>query len=168
MNVLKLPTQERLLQLFTYDPETGVLTRKEATKGYPGNRPITRKNHAGYIVTMVDGTTYRVHRLIWVMVHGDVENVIDHVNHDTGDNRLVNLRACNQHQNGGNKRSNRNRYKGITFCKYTSRWRAQISVRERHFCLGRYDTEEEAALAYNNAARLFFGEFACVSEVPCG
>ncbi len=167
MRVLKLPTQERLLQLFAYDPETGVLTRKEATKGYHGNRPITRKNHAGYIVSTVDGATYRVHRLIWVMVHGDVQDVIDHINHDPGDNRIANLRACNQHQNGGNSRSKR-RYKGVTFCKHTSRWRAQISVWEHHYCLGRYDTEEEAALAYNGAARLFFGEFACVSEVPGG
>jgi hypothetical protein len=48
-------------------------------------------------------------------------------------------------------------YKGIT--KDKTGWTARI-------ILGTFSTPEEAALAYNKAAIQFFGEFACLNEVP--
>lgn len=103
----------------------------------------------------------RMHRDI---MQPDRGMVVDHRNHDGLDNRRENLRICTQTDNGRNKRRKKpasSRYKGVTFCKYTGRWKAQITVANQNHSLGRYDTEEEAARAYADAAQSEFGEYAC-------
>jgi hypothetical protein len=52
------------------------------------------------------------------------------------------------------------KYKGVTFCKTTKKWRAQLNGH-----LGRFNTIEEAAIAYNTAATEYFGEFAHLNKV---
>lgn len=54
-------------------------------------------------------------------------------------------------------------HKGVTQEKGASRYRAVIIKNYKKFSLGFYDTAEEAALAYDEAARKFHGEFACVN-----
>lgn len=106
--------------------------------------------------------TIRMHREVMRPAPGQV---VDHKNHDGLDNQKQNLRVCTHADNGRNKRRKKpaaSRYKGVTFCKCTNRWRAQITVENVNKPLGRFDTEEEAALAYANAACEAFGEFACL------
>jgi len=83
---------------------------------------------------------------------------IDHINGNGLDNRRVNLRFATKAQNSRNQRVQIGKmYKGIT--KDKTGWTARI-------ILGTFSTPEEAALAYNKAAIQFFGEFACLNEVP--
>ncbi len=165
MRKLEYPTQETLHEAFDYDPETGHLIRKHATKGYDAGRRITRVNHSGYIVTTFNGVGYRVHHLIWIWHHGTAVLEIDHINRVKSDNRIENLRSCEHIPNCGNTGPRVHKYKGVTFCKTTNRWRAQISPNGGHRCLGRYDTIEEAALAYNTAALEHYGDFAYLNKV---
>ncbi len=108
-----------------------------------------------------------IHRLIMKSPKG---LVVDHINHNTLDNRKDNLRACTQSQNCMNKVSNRgkSKYKGVTYSndrKRIRRWRAIINQNGKNISLGRYKTPEEAALAYNTKAKEIFGEFAYLNEV---
>lgn len=64
--------------------------------------------------------------------------------------------------NAGPKRG---KYKGVSFCKQTGRWVAQIGFEYQNIKIGRFDTPEEAALAYNVRAVQYFGEFAFQNEV---
>lgn len=158
-------TQERLRELFDYDAATGTLTRRAATKGYHGGRTIGRVNDRGYLITTIEGKTYKVHRLVWLYHHGEYV-LIDHVDRKHMNNRIENLRPATQRQNTWNQGTTKDRpYKGVTFCKYTGRWRAQIQSDGTHHCLGRHDTPEQAALAYNDAAARLFGEFAYQNKV---
>lgn len=157
--------RERLRALFNYDANTGHLIRIEATKGYPPNRRITRVNDQGYLITTVDGETWRVHHLVWIWHHDEHVEEIDHRNRIRHDNRIDNLRPCDHQPNCGNSRPRVHKYKGVTFCKLTGRWKAQIGVNYKNVNLGRYDTMEQAALAYNAAAIRHFGEFAYLNEV---
>jgi len=90
---------------------------------------------------------------------------VDHINGDKLDNRKENLRVCTKHQNGWNLRKHmeaKSKYRGVA--KHEGqRWRARITFNHKAINLGMFDTETEAALAYNQAAKIFFGEFACLN-----
>jgi hypothetical protein len=150
--------QARLHELFTYDK--GFLLRRKAVKGSPMFTVIGTIKPKGYRVAVVDGKVYRVHHLVWMYHHGHFVPEIDHINRDRDDNRIENLRPCTHSQNLGNSRARVHKYKGVTFCKATQKWRAQLNGH-----LGRFDTMEEAALAYNAAATAHFGEFANLNKV---
>lgn len=90
---------------------------------------------------------------------------IDHINHNTLDNRRCNLRVASRSQNAANCKGRGNKYKGVWWDEEKQRWRARITVNYQGYNLGRFDNEEDAAIAYNVAAQLFFGEFALLNRV---
>lgn len=88
---------------------------------------------------------------------------VDHINHDTLDNRRSNLRVCSVSENCMNQkeaRSNKSGYKGVCWKKDRSKWASQICVNRRVMCLGYFSDPECAARAYDEAAIMHFGEFA--------
>lgn len=94
----------------------------------------------------------------------------DNTDHKDGNglnNRRSNLRVCTQQQNclnAGKKRRGK-RFKGVYFREDRQKWWAQLYVGGRSFFGGHHDTEESAALAYNNLAREHHGDFARLNEV---
>lgn len=87
--------------------------------------------------------------------------VTDHINHDTLDNREENLRVCTASQNmmNSDKRiGNTSGYKGVF--KNGSGWMARIRAGGEMQYLGTYRAPEEAARAYDVAAKRLHGEFA--------
>lgn len=87
----------------------------------------------------------------------------DHINNDGLDNRRSNLRPATHAQNMWNQRPNRNTasgFKGVHQSNRSGRWRARLRKGDADYHLGYYDTAREAALAYDEAARRLFGEFA--------
>lgn len=86
---------------------------------------------------------------------------VDHIDRDTLNNRRGNLRQCTAAQNianGGKRRHNSSGYRGVVW--YKGKWVAQIGHRRKLLYLGRFSTPEEAAIAYDAAARQLYGEFA--------
>lgn len=89
---------------------------------------------------------------------------VDHIDGDPLNNRRKNLRYATplqQVHNTRRRRDNTSGYKGVGLHK--GRWRARIMVRCRRLHLGYFDSPEEAARAYDVAAREHFGEFARVN-----
>ncbi len=99
---------------------------------------------------------------------GDIR--VDHRNHDTLDNRRDNLRLCTGSENVRNASIRKNkvssRYKGVGRYGRHKRWEARIGFNKQIISVGYFDTEVEAARAYNAAAIKYFGEFACLNEIP--
>lgn len=93
---------------------------------------------------------------------------IDHINHNGLDNRRSNLREVNRAQNNMNgrkqKRKTSSKYKGVCYLKtkYNSKnkWLAHIKIQQSFKWLAQFETEDEAAYAYNIAARYLFKEYA--------
>ncbi len=88
--------------------------------------------------------------------------VIDHADGSGLDDRRANLRLATPSQNAANSRPRKSRtgLKGVTFAKDKNRWRASIMVNRKRFHLGYFDNPKDAALAYDNAARKYFKEYA--------
>lgn len=106
----------------------------------------------------------RMHRLILGV--DDPSIIIDHINRNPLDNRKSNLRFCTMRENAYNSGAREGRkYKGV--CKYRDgkRWVAKIGYDGNDYHIGIFNTPEEAALAYNEKAKEFFGEFAYLNEV---
>lgn len=91
--------------------------------------------------------------------------VSDHINGNRLDNRRSNLRTCTRAQNSQNSfnKTNPSGYKGIY--RHYKRWRARIGLNNKYINLGLYDTPLEAALAYDEAALIYYKEFACTNKM---
>lgn len=180
MAVKPLPPIGVLRQLLDYDPVTGFLTwRKRGpewfkddstrTSGqvchwwnarYAGKRAFTARDKRGYLQGSINGTAYLANRICWAMAHGvEPKGQVDHANRDKGDNSELNLRDATQSQNGYNGAPvpNATGHRGVK--RVGGKWTASIRVCRKRHHLGTFDSPEKAALAYQDAAVKFHGDF---------
>lgn len=107
-----------------------------------------------------------MHRTIMKAQPGQV---VDHKDGNTLNNQKSNLRFCTYVQNNANRISKRGSgsiYKGVHWHKGSEAWRANIGVNKKQLALGSFQTEEDAARAYNTAAASIYGEFAKLNIIP--
>lgn len=111
-----------------------------------------------YAASRINGKLIYMHRLIMDAPTG---TTIDHVNGECFDNQRSNLRFATQKENTRNKINHRiGSYKGVYWRNDTHRWQAKIMVDGKGIGLGCYQDHQEAARAYDTAARHYFGAFA--------
>ena len=151
--------QARLKELLDYDPLTGIFTwkyRPGARKslntrlaGVVAGYTSVRKD--GYIRSMicVDRGHYFAARLAWLYMTGTwpAEHV-DHINHDSTDNRWQNLREATASENSRNmslSTRNKSGVIGVSWDKGTSKWFVSIRANGKTQYGGIFKTLEEAA-----------------------
>ena len=113
----------------------------------------------------IKGHKFQMHRLI---LNPLKDMLVDHFNQNQFDNRRGNLRICTDHQNLGNMglaKHNTSGYRGVYWSKYHNNWKARIQGGDQYIYVGSYDTAEEAAKAWNEAAIKYFGSFARLNNV---
>lgn len=162
---MKRPDQTRIQELFNYDPETGHLFWKARDESQFASKPASviwnlrfagqRAGHdhpRGHVAVLVDGRVTAAHRIIWLYVHGEWPDQIDHINGTRRDNRLSNLRNVSNAENAMNRpllRKNTSGVNGVT--RIGSKWVARIRANKTHYNLGRFDTLQEATAARKDA-----------------
>lgn len=167
-------TQDRLRELLSYDPESGVFTWRigqrsgryghivRAPAGSRAGSEVKNRNTA-YITIGIDGVIYPAHSLAVLYVTGAYPPLVDHLDQDGLNNRWGNLRPCTPSQNGANKRravNNTSGIKGVSWNTAQSKWCARLRCQNRSYFLGAFDSIDAAAAAYARKAQEVFGVFA--------
>lgn len=119
--------------------------------------------HGGYSFCAASwngGDRLLMHRLILGL---DDSLEVDHRDGNALNNRRYNLRTATRSQNLFNRKvqkNNKSGYKGVYFRNERGTWQATINFEGKMYRLGSYKTDVDAALAYDDAAKVFHGEFA--------
>lgn len=168
-NVKPILTQERLKELLSYDPETGVFVWLISTGNRALKGSIVGTDHGnGYRKITIDQQTYYSHRLAWFYTHGKwPEYEIDHRDLNRSNNRLLNIRRATPIQNRQNLRirsNNKSGKIGVSWAKNCKKWEAYIWKNYKKIGLGYFDDLEEAGKAYLTAKR----ELHTFQPVPIG
>lgn len=155
-------TAARLRELLAYHPENGLFTwRFDRYKCVAGEYAGTI-DKAGYIVIVLDGRSYKAHRLVWLYVTGEwPTGLLDHHNRVPWDNVFDNLRdadhAINRQNQGRPQRRNKIGLLGVCAGGKGINFRATIKkpgqTKQTH--LGTFKTPEIAHAVYLEAKRKF-------------
>jgi hypothetical protein len=162
-------TRERLMELLSYDPKTGVFRWRASPTNraniIPAGSIAGHSHKRGYVRILIDGRSHAAHRLAWLYVYGAYPaDQIDHRDGVRRNNAIANLRDASNQQNQWNvgpKRTSQTGIKGVwpKAGKYIAR--IQNGQRQQH--LGYFETPEEAREAYTKAAAELHGAFARTS-----
>jgi len=115
----------------------------------------------------VDGKrkAIRLHRVVWEIANGPIPDgmEIDHINRNGLDNRLDNLRLATRQQQNKNKSKRKNSPHPAIGIRKRTKYGWYVRTNECH--IGKFDTIEKAAFAYDVAVSHFFGEFAALNNM---
>lgn len=117
----------------------------------------TKSFYAGRTTRREDGKRYT--ELLHQRVTGFQWKKVDHINHNTLDNRKSNLRDGKHNNRNRTPQSGLSQYYGVYWLFSNSKWVARIGVDGKHIYLGSFDDEMAAAQVYDDASLLYHKEY---------
>ena len=135
-------TQKELKEIFSYNPDTGLLIRNKTTS------PAHKKGDVaggvtsfGYVRVQIKNKKYMAHRLAWLYMTGEwPRDEIDHIDHIKTNNKWDNLRNVTHRENMLNQsigKNNKSGVTGVSWNKYERLWIAQICINRKDKILAR-------------------------------
>lgn len=118
------------------------------------------RRNTWYARGYLNGVLVYMHRFI---MRADPGMQVDHEDGNGLNCQKYNLRPATNQQNSSafqRKRGTTSRFRGVSWYKRDSRWRAHIMISGEQLHLGYFEDEKMAAQAYDDAARKHLGEFA--------
>lgn len=124
------------------------------------------KRGSGFYLYNVKYNLY-YHRVVMMAKSGEV---VDHIDRDTTNNLSSNLRIVTQSENLQNrskqsKKYNSSQYIGVSFETWSGKWKASININYKRKTLGRFNTEIEAAEAYNSAIKQYRPVYGVLNKI---
>lgn len=157
-------TQEKAHQLFEY--KDGVLYWRERpmqSRKAKGDMEAGTHSGHGYKKICVNKQKFYAHQIIFLMHHGYISDLIDHIDRNTSNNKIENLRASNKSLNACNAKSrsdNTSGHKGVIWHKKAKKWMCRLSANKKTIYLGLHEDFELACLVADKARVLYHGEYA--------
>lgn len=111
----------------------------------------------------IDHKIFLIHRIIFAMQHGFMPKYIDHIDGNTKNNCIENLREAKFNENVQNSKiriDNTSGIKGVSWNKNKKKWDAVISKNNKKFFIGRFQNLEDAKTAINKQRKILHGNFA--------
>lgn len=161
-------TQKYLKELFDYHNGNLYWKVSKTNSIKIGDKAGYLDKSTEYYRIRINSKNYRTHRLIFLYHKGYLPKIIDHIDNNSTNNNIENLREVTLSQNGMNRKSYKNTssiYKGISWNKRDKIWITQIQINGKLKHLGSFKSERAAAFIYNVYARGYFGEFACLNDL---
>ena len=155
-------SQQELCDMFSYD--NGVLLWKsDRARGKVKKGDVAgSKTSKGYWRISIGHKEYPAHKLIFFMFYGNMPKVIDHINGNTLDNRIENLRASCAQTNQFNRKKGSNNTSGcknVSWNKKSNVWQVHVRYKKKVKCWYIKDFEL-AELVAQEARLLYHGDFA--------
>lgn len=160
-------TQEEAILLFEY--RDGALywrSREDVPKNwntkFAGKLAGSSSGH-GYLKVSLANRSYYVHQIVYLMHYGFIPEVVDHIDRDTLNNSIENLRASNKSTNGMNRpapTNNTSGAKGVRWHKGAKKWMVQIMIGKKGIYKGLYSDFEDAKNVASKAFEELHREFA--------
>lgn len=159
-----LLTAERLRELLSYDPVTGIFTWRvdrggNAKRGSVAGSP----NSDGYIQIKIDGVLHKAHRLAWLYVHGTwPDEQIDHRIGDRSDNRISELRPADFSENACNRglrSDNKSGVPGVHWDREAGKWNVRVQKSGKRILVGRFHSLTDAIAARRAYSEFVQGEY---------
>lgn len=152
--------QAKALHLFEY--KDGQLYWKNAVRPSFNGKEAGYDNGNRYKKVTVEGRQYYVHRIIYLMRHGDCPQFIDHVDGNPSNNKIDNLRQATASQNTINyirKRKSNTGVCNVAFDKRRNKFNVYVRVNCKPKFFGGFEDLELAELVANEARAKHYGEF---------
>ena len=165
MVIKKNPPLEVLDRLFSYDKETGVLTRRFSANGLKEGEMAGSLSLQNYFVVRVAGKSYQVSRIAWSLGHREDPwpYMIDHINRIRTDNRLRNLRLVSRQQNQMNsslRKNNTSGAKGVSWKPKIKSWAVRVTHKGVEHHGGYHKSFEVAVEVAKTLRKVLHGSYA--------
>lgn len=157
-------TQEEAHLLFEY--RDGILFWKErprCSRKTNGDFEAGTVTTGGYKKITVRKKKYYVHQIVFLMMRGYIHALIDHIDGNTSNNKVENLRASDKSKNACNSKlpsHNTSGTKGVSWLKRECKWVARVQINKKVIHLGTFADLELASLVADEARRLYHGDHA--------
>lgn len=165
-------SREQLMQKFDYDPITGFITHKhhkiedfdspadflKASRKSGKRAEIFREHKStSYYGVCIGDKQMFAHRAAYLMYHGELPKFIDHINGDSFDNRIENLRPATRLENNRNcavQKNSKTGITGVTKRKKDGKYIAMIGHEGKNIYLGTFEDIESATKSRKHAEKL--------------
>lgn len=168
----KLKVVEEYLAISQDSPSGLIWIKRPKQSRIKVNDFAGRLHHAGYWQVKFQGKLYLTHRIVYLLKTG-VDPGLCPIDHPMNRDDNINTRLATYSQNNYNRPKQKtfkglqttSQYKGVCFDKKSGKWQASICYKRKNIYLGQFAEEQEAAVAYNNAAKKYFKEFALLNQI---
>jgi hypothetical protein len=153
-------TADRLRELLSYDPESGVWVRLKSTGKAKVGSTAGSIEPRGYRRIRIDGKPYLSSRLAHLFMKGEwPTHEMDHIDCNPSNDSWLNLRPATRLQNNANRKlSNKSGFQGASRSS-TNRYKAEMKLNGKRIYLGSFVTAEEAHASYVTASKEIYGAF---------
>lgn len=151
-------TQDLLKDNLRYNRSTGEFTRIKRVHGATVGKTAGCVSGKYWVISL-KGEIYYAHRLAWLYVYGVwPQDQIDHINHNSLDNSIANLREVSATENQKNRslsRNNKSGASGIRWCNQVGKWKASIDSNGNKMHLGYFENINDAISVRCGAEKKF-------------
>jgi hypothetical protein len=167
-----LPSFQELSNVFEISKKSpsGLIWKKPTCTKQKAGQPAGHMRNNKYWYVSFNRQQLLIHRIIYFLYYqSDISNItIDHIDQNTLNNSIENLRRSTHQEQQCNKKGKQNlssKYKGVSWNKPLQKWRVSICINKKRMHIGYYTNELEAAKAYNQVAEKLHGTFAFLNNV---
>jgi len=124
--------------------------------------------HNQYMRVQINGKGHLLHRLIFLMHHGYLPTIVDHIDGNPSNNKIENLRDATYQQNCLNVKPRKDSKTGVQNVSYHKRWKkwtVHLTIYGKRKCLGYFKDLELAELVAKEARSKFYGDYS--RRIPC-